>query len=178
MTRAAVFLDRDGILNHATVINNKPFSPRAIDEVRIIDGVVSRLESLKKIGYLLIGITNQPDVARKLMRLEDGIQINDFVVEQCKLDRLYCCFHDDVDCCNCRKPKPGLIYEAVRDYRLDINASYLIGDRWRDIETANAVNLRSYFVDYGYDESRSQYATLTFPHPTLALDHIIQSHCQ
>jgi len=110
----AIFLDRDGVLNKAIVRNRKPYPPSTIDELEILEGVYEGVELLKHSGYRLIVITNQPDVSRGITTIEKVNEINNSIIQLLNVDEIMCCFHDDNENCECRKPKPGMILEAVK----------------------------------------------------------------
>jgi len=150
----AIFLDRDGVLNKAIVRNRKPYPPSTIDELEILEGVYEGVELLKHSGYRLIVITNQPDVSRGITTIEKVNEINNSIIQLLNVDEIMCCFHDDNENCECRKPKPGMILEAVKKWNIDLSVSYLIGDRWRDIQTAKNIGLTSILIKYDYDEKK------------------------
>jgi D-glycero-D-manno-heptose 1,7-bisphosphate phosphatase len=150
----AIFLDRDGVLNKAIVRNRKPYPPSTIDELEILEGVYEGVELLKHSGYRLIVITNQPDVSRGLTTIEKVNEINNSIIQLLNVDEIMCCFHDDNENCECRKPKPGMILEAVKKWNIDLSVSYLIGDRWRDIQTAKNIGITSILIKYDYDEKK------------------------
>ena len=152
--RKAIFLDRDGVLNKAIVRNRKPYPPSTIDELEILEGVYEGIQLLKHSGYKLIVITNQPDVARGLTTIEKVNEINNSIIQLLNVDEIICCFHDDSEDCECRKPKPGMILDAVKKWDIDLSVSYLIGDRWRDIQTAKNIGLTSILIKYDYDEKK------------------------
>jgi D-glycero-D-manno-heptose 1,7-bisphosphate phosphatase len=151
--RRAVFLDRDGVINRAVVRNGKPYPPRSLEELEIVEGCSEALASLKELGLLLIVVTNQPDVARGTQSREAVERIHNSLLSALPIDEILCCFHDDKDIsCDCRKPKPGLLLRAAQKYALELSDSFLIGDRWRDIDAAHAVGCRAVWIDQGYDE--------------------------
>jgi D-glycero-D-manno-heptose 1,7-bisphosphate phosphatase len=152
--RKAVFLDRDGVINRALVSGGKPHPPAGIKEIELLPDVESALHQLKEAGYMLIVITNQPDVARGSMKRETVEEIHVWLSGGLPLDEIRTCYHDDSDECPCRKPKPGAILDAARNYGIDLSKSYMIGDRWRDIAAGDAAGCRSIFIDYGYDEKQ------------------------
>src|SRR5262245_40394834 len=130
MAASAVFLDRDGVLNDAIVVEGKPYPPRRLNELRISDDARTGCQMLKAAGFKLICVTNQPDVARGLMAGSDLDAINLAVEEALGLDDLLVCRHSDEDACTCRKPKPGMLLSAAADHDLEIASSYMVGDRW------------------------------------------------
>jgi len=148
----AVFLDRDGIINRAIVRNEKPYPPAQLDEFEILPGSLTSLSRLAECGYILIGITNQPDVARGTQSREMVESFNALIQSRLPIREIFVCYHDNMDNCDCRKPKPGLILQAVNRYNLDLSNSWMVGDRWKDIATGHAVGLKTIFVDYSYAE--------------------------
>lgn len=152
MKRRAVFLDRDGILNNAVVRDGKPYPPASVAEVVIPSGVTDGLVQLKSLGFLLIGVTNQPDVARGTATRETVEAINGYLSSVLPLDEMSVCFHDVADGCSCRKPKPGLILDAAQRYGISVPDSYLVGDRWKDTEAGKRAGCATVWVDYSYTE--------------------------
>ncbi len=150
--RRAVFLDRDGVLNEAIVREGRPYPPRCIEELRIIPEAADALRRLKDAGFLLIVVTNQPDVGRGVHSREAVEQLNAIVAAELPVDAFYVCFHDGADGCDCRKPKPGLLVDAARDWNIDLRHSFMIGDRWRDIDAGAVAGCRTVLIDYRYDE--------------------------
>lgn len=148
----AVFLDRDGVLNRAFVRAGRPYPPTNLDELEMLPGVVEACDALHKAGFLLIVVTNQPDVAEGTLRREVVEAINQAISNQLPLDDIRVCYHDDVDHCLCRKPKPGLLLEAARDWEIDLSASFMVGDRWKDIETGRRAGCKTVFIDNKYSE--------------------------
>src|SRR5688572_12552498 len=117
----AVFLDRDGIINRAVVREGKPYPPARLEDVEILPGAIVSLQSLADFGYVLIGITNQPDVARGTQSRETVESINALIQSRLPVREIFVCYHDNADDCDCRKPRPGLILEAAKKYGLDLS---------------------------------------------------------
>ena len=151
--RRAVFLDRDGVLIESVVVDGKPYPVPDAERVRFVAGAEALCSRLKDEGYLLVCVTNQPDVARGTTRREFVEAINRVVGEHLSIDRFEVCYHDDADGCDCRKPKPGLLLDAARELDIDLGGSFMIGDRWKDIEAGKRAGCRTIFVDYRYDEA-------------------------
>lgn len=151
--RSAVFLDRDGVLNLPVIREGKPYPPESVDELETVPGAREALVSLRKAGFCLIMVTNQPDVARGNQDREVVEVMNNRLREELGLDAVYVCYHDDVDACDCRKPKPGMLTEAARSLHLDLSSSFMVGDRWRDMKAGHGAGCRTVFIDYGYDEA-------------------------
>jgi D-glycero-D-manno-heptose 1,7-bisphosphate phosphatase len=148
----AVFLDRDGVLNRPVVRDGKPYPPRSLAEVEILPCVPEALADLKQAGFMTIVVTNQPDVARGTQRREVVEEIDAYLASRLPLDQVLVCYHDDRQACDCRKPAPGLILAAARQYGINLGASYMVGDRWRDIEAGQRAGCRTVFLAYGYAE--------------------------
>jgi D-glycero-D-manno-heptose 1,7-bisphosphate phosphatase len=149
----AIFLDRDGILNRALVREGRPRPPVGLAELELLPWTLTSLPALRAAGYLLVGITNQPDVARGRQTRAGVEALNAWIQERLPVEEIFVCYHDDDDQCDCRKPKPGLIFQAARKYGLDLTQSWMLGDRWKDIAAGQAAGVSTIFVDYHYDEA-------------------------
>ena len=170
--RRAVFLDRDGVLNESLVRGGKPYAPRTLAEFRLLPGVPEALAKLRKAGFLTVVVTNQPDIARGTTTREAVDSIHAFMLRDLALDEIRVCPHDDADDCPCRKPKPGLLLQPPV---YDIAGSYMVGDRWRDIEAGRAAGCRAtILVDYGYDEPLPHEPTVRVPSLSAAVDWILE----
>jgi len=154
----AVFLDRDGVLNEPVVRSGKPYPPGNPEELIIYPEAAGALTRLKSAGYLLIVVTNQPDVARGTILRGTVDRINAALGQALPIDEFRVCWHDDTDGCACRKPKPGLMLEAAGRHAIDLRASYLIGDRWRDIDAGAAAGCRTVLIDRHYRERPPDHA--------------------
>jgi D-sedoheptulose 7-phosphate isomerase len=152
--RAAVFLDRDGVINRPVVRDGKPFPPSGVKELELLPEVASSLLDLKAHGFALFVITNQPDVARGTASREQVEGIHLMLASSLPLDDIFVCYHDDADDCACRKPKPGLLLEAQRRHNIDLSRSFVVGDRWRDIDAGHNAGCKAVLIDYGYRERR------------------------
>jgi D-glycero-D-manno-heptose 1,7-bisphosphate phosphatase len=152
MTRPAVFLDRDGVINRALIRDGTPHPPTSLQDLDILPHVPEALSALKAQGYSLVVVTNQPDVARGTSSQELVHSIHERLKSRLVLDAIFTCFHDDADACDCRKPKPGLLYRAAHDLGIDLPSSFMVGDRWRDVEAGKRAGCRTFFVDCSYHE--------------------------
>jgi D-glycero-D-manno-heptose 1,7-bisphosphate phosphatase len=154
MSRRGVFLDRDGVLNEPIIRNGRPFPPASVQETVLTLNADICLRRLKSLGFLLVVVSNQPDVRRGTTGRDRVEEIHQFLSEQLPLDDFFVCYHDDEDKCNCRKPLPGLIHQAAEKYGIELDGSYMIGDRWRDMDAGAAAGCRTVFIDRGYDERK------------------------
>jgi len=170
----AVFLDRDGVLNEVTVRNGKPYPPRDLSELVITHGAGAALEELKSEGFLLIVVTNQPDVARGKADRADVDKINAQLTAILPLDAIEVCEHDDKQECNCRKPKPGMILRAREKFCVDLAGSFMVGDRWRDIEAGRRAGCRTVLIGDGYGEAFPYAPAIKFASLSEAASWIIQ----
>jgi D-glycero-D-manno-heptose 1,7-bisphosphate phosphatase len=156
MSIAAVFLDRDGVLNEPPIRDGKPESPRGLDDLVVLPGVPESCTELHVAGYALVVVTNQPEIARGTLTREAVDAINGELAAALPVAEIVVCPHDERDGCTCRKPKPGMLFDAAGRHSIDLQRSYLVGDRWRDIEAGQAAGVRTVFVDRGYDERRPE----------------------
>ena len=150
--RSAVFLDRDGVLNEAVVRNGKPHPPATAADMRIPAGTAEALARLKERDFLLLVVTNQPDVARGIQQRQAVEEMGSRLRAELPLDDVLTCYHDDQDGCDCRKPRPGLMTCAAQRYGIDLSHSYLIGDRWRDVDAGSNAGCKTVWIDRGYAE--------------------------
>jgi D-sedoheptulose 7-phosphate isomerase len=148
----AVFLDRDGVINRAFVRDGKPFPPPAPQELEILPGVPESLRDLKAHGYELLVVTNQPDVGRGKQSREALDAMHQDLSSRLPLDDILVCCHTDQDHCDCRKPLPGMLLEAASKHNIDMASSFMVGDRWRDVEAGYNAGCRTILIDYGYSE--------------------------
>jgi D-glycero-D-manno-heptose 1,7-bisphosphate phosphatase len=148
----AIFLDRDGVLNESLVKNGNPYPPEDVSHLRIFEDAPAACADLKEAGFILIVVTNQPDVARGTQTREAVEAINREISNVIPIDGFCVCYHDDAQMCVCRKPKPGLLTAAAEKWSIDLERSFMVGDRWRDIAAGIAAGCNTVFIDRGYNE--------------------------
>lgn len=149
----AVFLDRDGVINHSFVQDGKPYPPATLEEFYFYNDVEEALNLLKENGYLLVIVTNQPDVATGKQLRETVEKMHQIIKKNLPIDLIKVCYETDSPNCLCYKPKPGMLIEASKEMNIDLSQSYMIGDRWRDIGAGqNAGCKRSILIERGYQE--------------------------
>lgn len=156
----AVFLDRDGTLNRQVVRDGKPYPPRSVAEFELFPGVPEACAQLAAAGYKLVVVTNQPDVGRGTQSQTEveamHAKLQSLVPS---LSRIEVCYapgqahapHLPAD--PRRKPAPGMLLDAARELNLDLSRSWIVGDRWRDVECGRRAGVRTVFIDFGYDET-------------------------
>ena len=142
----AIFLDRDGVLNKTIFRMGKERAPYSLGEFQLFDGVEDALTLLKNKGYLLIVVTNQPDVARGWVEMERVTEVNNRLGTLLPLDEIKACFHTDKDDCSCRKPRPGMLVEAQKKWNIDFSQSFMVGDNFTDIAAGAAVGCQTVLI--------------------------------
>ena len=154
--RRGVFLDRDGVINRVVLKDGRPHPPASLSDLEVLSGVPEAIVALRHAGFRVIVVTNQPDVARGKQRRETVDAIHAYLLERTDVDAIKVCFHVDDDECACRKPKPGLLLQAADEWNIDLARSYMIGDRWRDIEAGRAAGCKTILVGRGYAEQAAK----------------------
>jgi len=160
--RSAVFLDRDGVLNETVIDDNGvPHPPGSVAELRIVEGAVEACRLLREAGFLLVVVTNQPDVARGTVSSGTVEKINEEIGRLLEIDDIRVCFHDTGDGCDCRKPAPGLLLQASRDLTLDLSSSIMVGDRESDVEAGSRAGCRTVLIERPYSAASRVSPTYT-----------------
>lgn len=151
----AVFLDRDGVINEVVYRDARPASPSSLAEFRFIDGVADSLWRLRDGGYRLYVVTNQPDVARKMLAPTVLDEMTRRILSVLPVERVLACIHDDTDQCACRKPKPGLLQQVSVLDRVDLSKSFMIGDSWKDMEAGRNAGCTNILIQHDYNRGIS-----------------------
>ena len=153
--KRAVFLDRDGVLNLPVVRSGKPFPPQTLAEFQLFPEVPEACALLRDAGFLLVVVTNQPDVGRGTQSLEVLETMHRHLQEILALDRVEVstAADDDAPDARRRKPAPGMVLDAAAALDIDPARSYFIGDRWRDMDCGHAAGCITIFIDRGYSET-------------------------
>jgi D-glycero-D-manno-heptose 1,7-bisphosphate phosphatase len=163
----AVFLDRDGVIVIPEVRDGRSYAPRRLADFRIYPEAGVSLERLKRAGFLLAVVTNQPDVGNGLLPRSEVEAMHEIMRRDLCLDAIETCFHRQGDGCACRKPKPGMILGLAETLGIDLEVSFMVGDRASDVAAGRAAGCRTVFIDRGYAE----------PAPS-APDHVVYSIAQ
>tara|TARA_R110001592_G_scaffold57277_1_gene174151 strand:+ start:26812 stop:27387 length:576 start_codon:yes stop_codon:yes gene_type:complete len=173
MTTSAVFLDRDGVLSETDVRDGKPFAPTRFEDFRLIQETRPALIRLKQKGYLLVVVTNQPDVGNGLVARATIERMNAALARAVPVDAIKTCFHSQQEGCDCRKPEPGMILEAAAEMHIDLETSYLVGDRRGDIVAGARAGCTTIFINRGYREPSPDRPDFTVTSLTEAVDTIL-----
>lgn len=153
----AVFLDRDGVINRMFIRDGRPYPPATMDDLEIYPGVADAIHALRGAGFKIIVVTNQPDVATGVQKREVVEMMHGRISRELPIDDILVCYHSDQDRCECRKPKPGMLLAGALEWSLDLKKSYMVGDRWRDIEAGKAAGCRTILIDHGgYAEKKPE----------------------
>ena len=172
--RRAVFLDRDGVLNRAFVDDGVPLPPRTVADFGLLPGVVETCTAFADAGLALVVVTNQPDLARGALEPAELEAMHERLRQELPLDDIVVCPHDGKEGCWCRKPRPGMILDAARRLRLDLDHSVAVGDRWRDIDAAHRAGVASVWIDWGLQEPLRDSPGARFGSLAEARDHVLQ----
>ncbi|HEX2652427.1 MAG TPA: HAD family hydrolase [Xanthobacteraceae bacterium] len=148
--RQAVFLDRDGVLSVPDFREGRSFAPRRVEDFRLYPDVKEALSLLREAGYLLVVVTNQPDIGNGLVAQETVDRMHEILYDELPIDRIETCPHSQRDTCDCRKPKPGMLLNAARVCGINLFESFMIGDRASDVEAGVAAGCKTIFIDLNY----------------------------
>jgi D-glycero-D-manno-heptose 1,7-bisphosphate phosphatase len=148
--RKAVFLDRDGVIVIPEFRDGRSFAPRSLADYRFYPQASPALSRLKRAGYLLIVVTNQPEVGRGLIAEDVLEEMHRRLKASFPVEAIKVCRHTGSDDCDCRKPKPGMLLEAASELGILLPDSYMVGDRASDVEAGRAAGCRTVFIDLGY----------------------------
>jgi len=174
MQKRAVFLDSDGVLNSAIVRDGKAYAPTSVAELEFPAEVKPALLRLKNAGFLLICVSNKPDVARGLMTQANLDLMTAKFRQELPLDDIFLCMSGDTNS-PCYKPNPGLLLDGAHKHNIDIKQSYMIGDRWRDIGAGQRAGCeKTFWINRHYNEPDPlPPADFTVTSLTEAVDHIL-----
>ncbi len=148
----AIFLDRDGVINKSKVVKGKPFPPLSLEEFEFNAGIKSVIVALEDKNFKKIIITNQPDVERGKTSKKNIEDIHAFILKYLSIDEIYVCWDAYDGASDLKKPSPGLILKAAKEHNISLKDSFMIGDRWKDIDAGSRAGCKTIFIDYNYDE--------------------------
>lgn len=154
MSRRAVFLDRDGVLNESLVVDGKPFAPRQLSDFKIYESAEQAVKILKSRGFINIVVTNQPDVGNGYVKMETIEAFHRLLRERIPIDDIEVCYASQSENSPRRKPAPGMLIDAAKKWQIDLSQSFIIGDRASDIEAGKSAGCCTIFIDRGYSEPK------------------------
>ena len=156
----AVFLDRDGVINKPVVRGGRPHPPAEVKDFELYEDVPAGCARLEAAGYLLVVVTNQPDVARGTQTRAAVDAMHRRMLDALpQIARVEICWHagaDWGDPCDCHKPEPGMVLRAAKALDIDLTQSFLVGDRWRDVDCGHRAGCQTVFIDRNYSEALKQ----------------------
>jgi D-glycero-D-manno-heptose 1,7-bisphosphate phosphatase len=149
-TVRAVFLDRDGVLTVPEFRDGRSYAPRRLEDFRLYAEAADSAVMMKKAGFRLVVVTNQPDVGHGRIERNVVEEMHRRLAIMLPVDAIEACYHRDSDGCDCRKPKPGMLHRAAARLGVDCTKSFMIGDRASDVEAGRAAGCATIFIDLGY----------------------------
>ena len=152
--RRAVFLDRDGVLSRSEVRGGKPYAPRRLEDFRLLPGVTQAVRSLKQADFVVIVVTNQPDIGNGLVDSTVVEAMHAKLKARVPVDDILMCPHRQDAGCECRKPKPGMLLAAAKRWKIDLKNSYMVGDRDGDVIAGRAAGCYTLLIKRGYSETQ------------------------
>lgn len=158
MSRLAVFLDRDGVLVEALVRDNRAFAPISLAEFRLERDAGLYVGRMAQAGLLPVVVTNQPDVARGLITRAAIEEMHERLRTVVPVEDIFVCVHDTADGCGCRKPKPGMLHAAAEKWGIDLARSFMVGDRWRDVDAGRAAGCYTVLIERSYSGDAQPHA--------------------
>ena len=147
MLNRAIFFDRDGVLNKLVKRDGGYYSPLNFKNFKINEEAKSITNDLKRLNYLNIVISNQPEIARNRMKSSELEKMTEYLKNEIIVDDIFYCTHDDNSNCACRKPKTGLFLNAQKKWNIDLHESFFVGDTWRDLDAGKNMNLKTIILE-------------------------------
>jgi len=170
----AVFLDRDGVINKPIIKNGKGYAPRLLKDFKIFPNVKNDVIKLKKKGFKIFVITNQPDIANKLIKKKTLNKMHNILKKKIPVDKIFYCPHKNSDKCKCRKPKIGMIKKAAKFSKIYLKKCYMIGDRSKDIEAGFRAGCQTIFINNNYLETKPRIQDKTVKSLHAAVKYILR----
>lgn len=150
--KKAIFFDRDGVINELVPRDGYYYSPRYKNDFKLIPNIIDLINLIREKSYKIVVVSNQPDIARGLMSVLELEKITNVLFNKLKIDDVFYCIHDDLDNCECRKPKPGLILEAKEKWNINLKKSLMIGDTQKDLEAASSAGVKFLLINTDYNK--------------------------
>ena len=170
--KAAVFIERDGVLNQVRVERQNQVNPLTLEDFRVTREAAPLLKRLKDAGLLLMATTNQPGLSRGYLSRRELDRMHELLRATFALDDLLVCPHDEADGCSCRRPKPGLLVEAGFKWRLSLDHCFVISDKWQDAEAARAAGCTSLLLQSPWNGKAHR--DLVLPDLAAVVDKLLQ----
>ena len=149
----AIFLDRDGVINCSEVVDGKPYAPSSYKNFKLLPNTQECLIKIKSMGFLTIVVTNQRDIGNNRTSYLEINKMHKELYTFKTIDKIYICPHSQDKNCECRKPKPFLFFKARDKFNINMKKSWMVGDRYSDIDAGKAAGLRTVFIERNYKET-------------------------
>ncbi|MEQ9111069.1 MAG: HAD family hydrolase [Rhodospirillaceae bacterium] len=149
-------MDRDGVVVRSEIRDNKPYAVRKLKDFRLLPGATKSIIQLKSLGFLIVVVTNQPDIENGLVPAAMVEEMHQKLRQKLAIDDIKLCPHNSHAFCSCRKPEPGMLLEAAGDHEIDISNSYMIGDRLSDVQAGLRAGCHCIFIDRRYAETKGR----------------------
>ena len=172
----AVFLDRDGVICQTYILNAKPYAPRRLEDFKFMPNSRCSVMKLKQAGFIVVVATNQPDIGNGFVTLEVVKKMHQKLIEKTMVDDVFLCPHRQDEGCKCRKPKPGMLFDASEKHGIDLSKSFMVGDRASDIEAGRRAGCRTIFIDRHYAEAHPPNPDATVSSLQKAVSYILKNH--
>jgi D-glycero-D-manno-heptose 1,7-bisphosphate phosphatase len=149
----AIFLDRDGTLNDVVMRDGRSFPPPKLESFSLLPNVSDALTVLRRVGFRLVVVTNQPDVDAGKQSKAVVEAMHRRLAKELPLDQIEVCYCGEARLCRRRKPAPEMLLDAAQTLNIDLTRSYMVGDRWRDVGAGLAAGVTTVFIDRKYREA-------------------------
>jgi len=172
-----VLLDRDGVINRSLVVDGRPVAPRTLSEFRLLPDAGRNIAILKRQGFKVAVVTNQPDVANGLIAPAELARMHGRLAPL-GVDLVKVCMHAQDAGCSCRKPRPGMLLEAAVELGIALGRSYMVGDRWSDVEAGRAVGCYTIRIERRWANEKPSRADALVGSLGAAVKHILQQEAK
>ena len=149
----AIFFDRDGVLNHPIIKKKKPYAPLSIKEFRLYKNLKNLEKKIRLKNFMIFVITNQPDYKKKKISLNILKKLNEILYKKFQYDKIYVSLSVNNKNYN-RKPNPGMVIKAKKDFNINLKKSFIVGDRYSDIDLARRIGMKAIFIERNYNEKK------------------------
>ena len=172
----AVFLDRDGIIVIPEFRNGRSYAPRTLKNFKFYKSLNVYLKRLKKLNFINIVVTNQPDVQNGVISHQMLKKMNDIILDKFFIDDIEYCIHNSGSNCRRRKPNAGMLEDAAQKWNIDFSKSFIIGDRKSDIDAGKKIGVKTIFIDHDYKERKPTNVDFISESPIAGLKYIIKQN--
>lgn len=141
------------MLNQLVLRDGGLYSPQTVSEFHLKDDVVKGITEAKRLGFLCVVVSNQPDISRGELSEDELAKMTDLMTNSLDLDDVIYCIHDDDNDTGCRKPEPGMLFQAQEKWKIDLANSFMVGDSWKDLEAARRAGVTPLLIDADHNKN-------------------------